>query len=120
MTKSILIIDDETIIVKALTRAFQKEGFSILSAQDGQEGLEKIFTHKPSLILLDVLMPKLNGLEVLETIRKRKIKTPVILMTAYGDSETEFASKNLGISAYLTKPFDHIENIIRLVKSTLL
>lgn len=119
MVKSILIIDDETIIVRALTRALEKEGFHILSAHDGEEGLAKILKDLPSLILLDILMPKLNGLEVLEKIRKENIQTPVILMTAYGDTQTETASKKLGISSYLTKPFENIEDVISLIKHIL-
>lgn len=114
--KSILIIDDETIIIRALTRALEKEGFSVLFSQDGEAGFEKITKENPSLILLDFLMPKLNGLEVLEKMQKTHIQIPVIFMTAYGDRETQKLSKKFGVSAYLTKPFGNIYDVIFLVK----
>ncbi|HBQ21701.1 MAG: hypothetical protein A2Z91_03010 [Deltaproteobacteria bacterium GWA2_38_16] len=111
----ILIIDDEHIITRALSRAFQREGFQVSTASDGEAGLKKILSEKPELILLDIIMPKMSGLEVLEHIRTQQITTPVVLMTAYGDTKTETTAKELGISAYLTKPFNNIEDIIALV-----
>ncbi len=117
--KTILIIDDERIITRALTRAFEREGFGVEVAQDGEEGLNKINESKASLILLDILMPKLTGLQVLEKMRKSNIQTPVILMTAYGDSQTEKTAKLYGISAYLKKPFNNIDDVVSLVKTTL-
>ena len=116
---SILIIDDEQIITRALSRAFQKENFLISTANDGEEGLQKILSENPALIILDVLMPKLTGLEVLEKIRKSNITTPVILMTAYGDQKTESKAKQLGVFAYLTKPFEDINDIVSLAKQSM-
>lgn len=116
MSPTILIIDDEQIITRALSRAFQKEGFQVLTASDGQEGLQKITEQNPSLILLDIIMPKLSGLELLEQIRQSQIMTPVILMTAYGDAKTAAKAKELGVSAYLTKPFKCIDDVISTAK----
>lgn len=119
MSPTILIIDDEQIITRALSRAFQKEGFQVLTASNGQEGLQKITEQNPTLILLDIIMPKLSGLELLEHIRTSQIKTPVILMTAYGDAKTEARAKELGICAYLTKPFTNIDDVISTAKKCL-
>ena len=119
MSPTILIIDDEQIITRALSRAFQKEGFQVIIACDGQEGLQKIKEQNPSLILLDIIMPKLSGLELLEHLRQSQITTPVILMTAYGDAKTAARAKELGISAYLTKPFSNIDDILSIVKKCL-
>ncbi len=119
MSPTILIIDDEQIIIRALSRAFQKEGFQVFTASDGQEGLQKIQSQNPSLILLDIIMPKLSGLELLEQIRHAHITTPVILMTAYSDAKTAAKAKELGVSAYLTKPFNNIDDVIALAKKTL-
>jgi DNA-binding response OmpR family regulator len=117
MSKKILIVDDERIIAKALTRAFEKEGFEVDTAADGQVGLDKILKTNPDLVILDILMPKMSGLEVLEKVRKKNIQTPVILMTAYGDANTQAKAKELKVAAYVTKPFENIEDIISLVKT---
>jgi len=117
MMKKLLIIDDESIITRALSRAFQKESLEISVAQDGVEGYESIKKGKPDLILLDIMMPKMTGIELLQKIRNERNQTPVILMTAYGDTETEKMAKDLGVSAYLKKPFENIEDVIALVKS---
>ncbi|MBI3018307.1 MAG: response regulator [Deltaproteobacteria bacterium] len=119
MSPTILIIDDEQIITRALSRAFLKEGFQVITASDGQDGLQKITEQNPALILLDILMPKLSGLELLEQIRQSRIMTPVILMTAYGDAKTAAKAKELGVSAYLTKPFNNIDDVISAVKKCL-
>lgn len=117
--QKILVIDDEPIIIKALSRAFEKENFQVLTAQDGQKGLQSIIHHHPDLILLDIMMPNLTGLEVLEKVKKRGITIPIILMTAYGDANTEKRAKELNVAAYITKPFNNIDDIISLVKQTL-
>ncbi len=119
MSSTILIIDDEQIITRALSRAFQKEGFQVITASDGQEGLQKIKEQNPSLIFLDIIMPKLSGLELLEHIRQSQILTPVILMTAYGDAKTAARAKELGVFAYLTKPFSNIDDVISTAKKCL-
>jgi len=119
MSSTILIIDDEQIITRALSRAFLKEGFQVITACDGQEGLQKIKEQNPALILLDIIMPKLSGLELLELIRQSQIMTPVILMTAYGDAQTEARAKELGVSAYLTKPFSNIDDVLSTAKKCL-
>lgn len=71
------------------------------------------------MVLLDILMPHLSGLDVLEKIRKSNNTVPVILMTAYGDTHMEQTAKRLNVTAYLKKPFNQIETVIDLVKRTL-
>lgn len=119
MTKRwvILIVDDEPIITRALSRAFSKDPFDVLIAHDGRKGLQTILQKNPDLILLDIMMPGFTGLEVLEKMRKSNVHIPVILMTAYGDANTEKKAKELGVAAYLTKPFNNIDDITSLIKS---
>jgi len=119
MKKKILIIDDETIITRALSRALEKQNYHIVTAHDGRKGFQAIIHEKPNLILLDIIMPGLTGIEVLEKMKKENIQIPTILMTAYGDTQTEKKAKELNVSAYLTKPFENIEDIVTLVRKKL-
>lgn len=117
--KKLLIIDDESIITRALSRALKNEPYEIQIAEDGKKGLELIRKTKPDLIILDMMMPEMTGLQVLEKMKEEKIETPVIFMTAYGDYSTEKQAKDLGVSAYLTKPFENIEDLLALIKDKL-
>jgi len=115
--KTILIVDDESIITHALSRALEKDPFKIMTAVDGKKGLQIILHHRPDLILLDNLMPRLTGIEVLKKMKEAGLNIPVILMTAYGDAATEKKAQTLGVSAYLTKPFQNIEDVLTLIRS---
>lgn len=119
--KKILIIDDESIITRALSRALKSEApktlYDIQIAENGKKGLELIRKIVPDLILLDMMMPEMTGLDVLEKMREERIEIPVIFMTAYGDFSTEKRAKELGVSAYLTKPFENIDDLLGVIKS---
>lgn len=115
--KKILIIDDESIITRALSRALKSEAYDIQIAENGRKGLELIRKIVPDLILLDMMMPEMTGLDVLEKMREERINIPVIFMTAYGDFSTEKRAKELGVSAYLTKPFENIDDLLGVIKS---
>jgi len=102
---SILIVDDD----QAIRFAFQKtfaQNKSVLSAVDGLEALEMITKEKPDLVFLDISMPKMNGLDVLETIKSREIAVPVIIITGEGNMKTAIQAMKLGAYDYLTKPLD--------------
>ena len=107
MAKKILVVDDEPIILKVVTFRLQKMGYDIVTAIDGLEAVEVTKKEKPDLIILDVVLPGMNGLEVCKTIKKDdKLKnTPIILLTASLENLEEKA-KECNADDYSLKPFD--------------
>lgn len=104
MKKNILIIEDETRIRFLLRDYFLKEGFNIIEAADGDEGINYFINGKIDLVILDIMMPKVDGITVLETIRKVS-SVPVILLTAKGQEEDKLFGYEMGADDYITKPF---------------
>lgn len=104
MKKTILIIEDEIRIRFLIRDYFLKEGFEILEAEDGEEGLNTFSSKKIDLVLLDIMMPKLNGFQVLEKIREVST-VPVILITAKSEEEDKLNGYDFGADDYITKPF---------------
>jgi DNA-binding response OmpR family regulator len=120
MTKKILLCDDEPDILTILKRYLEVDGYSVVTASDGQEALEKIFSDHFDLIILDVMMPKVNGWEVCKRI-KSKAETkniPVIILTAKSQDVDALMSYETGADEYATKPFDY--NIISAIIKRLL
>lgn len=107
--KSILIIDDDPLIRKTLTSHFSKEGFEVLLAEDGNEGLQKYEESFPDLVLLDIRLPDMDGLEALRKIKERKKNACIIIMTAYDDMKTTVEAVKSGAFEYLVKPLDYVE-----------
>ena len=105
----ILIIDDDEGLVHFLSRFFSKLGNDVTFSTDGPSALDMLSREQFDLILLDYKMPGLNGLDTLRQIRKSQVKTPVIIMTAYGTTETAIEAMKLGAYDYLLKPFDREE-----------
>jgi len=105
--KRILVVDDEPFILKSLTFVLKKEGFQVDAAANGLEALEKIRTQKPGIIFLDIMMPKMNGLEVCQWIRNQpEFKDIyVIILTAKGQETDRERGLNIGADEYMTKPF---------------
>jgi DNA-binding response OmpR family regulator len=103
----VLVCDDEPFILKALTFIVKKEGHTVLEAKNGEEALEAIRGHRPSLVFLDVMMPRKNGYEVLEEVRKDpSLKgTFIILLTAKGQDSDREKGLALGANEFMTKPF---------------
>jgi DNA-binding response OmpR family regulator len=104
MKKNILIIEDETRIRFLLRDYFLKESFNIIEASDGDEGLNCFISNKIDLVILDIMMPKVDGITVLEMIRKVST-VPVILLTAKGQEEDKLFGYEMGADDYITKPF---------------
>jgi len=104
MKKNILLIEDETRIRFLLRDYFLKEGFNIIEASDGDEGLNYFISTKVDLVILDIMMPKVDGITVLEMIRKAST-IPVILLTAKGQEEDKLFGYEMGADDYITKPF---------------
>lgn len=115
--KTILIVDDEPNIVMSLEYAFKKKDFNVFIARDGTEALEIADKEVPDVILLDIMMPQLDGYETLKTLRKQNKfdGTKVIFLSAKNKTADIEKGKNLGADGYLTKPFS-IKKIITNVE----
>lgn len=109
----ILIVDDEPIVRRALRRFFESKGHEVSEAEDGEEGLSSWKKVKPDLVILDVLMPKMSGPDVLRL--RPKDSTKVILISAYSGEYDVKKAKSLGADYYLPKPFQDIREIETLV-----
>ncbi len=118
MIPKILIIDDEEHMCWALERAMIQEGYRAISTQSGGHGLELLRAEAPSLAILDLKMPGMNGLEVLQRIRDIAPKMPVIMITAHGSVETAVNAMKMGATDYITKPFD-LDELKIVVKQAL-
>lgn len=104
MDATILIIEDDSLIHDALTFSFKNEGYNIISAYDGQEGLELCMTKKPDIVLLDINLPKMDGMDVCKNIRKES-NIPIIMLTAREDEVDKVLGLELGADDYMTKPY---------------
>jgi DNA-binding response OmpR family regulator len=110
----ILIIEDETPMRTALTDVLEGEGYRALAAADGEIGLRKAVAEKPDLILLDVMMPKLDGFAMCAELRRLGHATPVLMLTAKGQIEDRVAGLDVGADDYLVKPFSTEELLARV------
>lgn len=117
MDRKILIVDDEKNIVDIIAFNLKKEGYTVIRAADGEEGLEKAFAENPDLILLDIMMPKLDGYEVCKKIREKK-NTPIIMLTARAEEVDKVLGLELGADDYVTKPFG-VRELMARVKANL-
>ena len=108
MAKRILIVDDEPLIVKGLKYSLESDGYETDSAADGEEAVNKFFAGQYDLILLDVMLPKIEGLEVCQRIRERS-NVPIIMLTAKGDDMDKILGLEYGADDYMTKPFNILE-----------
>jgi len=114
MKKRILMIEDEKNIVDILKFNLNKAGFDTLEAYDGAAGLELALRENPDLILLDLMLPKLNGFEVCEAIRKKNHAVPILMLTAKEDEDDKVKGLECGADDYITKPFSNREVIARI------
>jgi DNA-binding response OmpR family regulator len=114
MKKKILIIEDEEDLVKGLKLNLEDEGYQVIWASDGEMGLEHVYTAKPALIILDLMLPKKDGLEVCRELREKKIGTPIIMLTAKGEEIDKVVGLEIGADDYITKPFSIRELLARI------
>ncbi|CAG1771128.1 Transcriptional regulatory protein WalR [uncultured bacterium] len=112
----LLIIDDQPENVNLLSIILKREGFDTISAYDGKAGLELAFTHSPDLVLLDVMMPGITGLEVCQILTSdpRTMYTPVIMVTAKSSAEDTSAGLEAGAFDYIKKPYNRLEIVARI------
>jgi len=107
--KSVLVIDDDPLIRKTLSSYLSEKGFEALVAEDGEEGLQKYEERIPDLVILDIRLPDVDGLEVLGRIREKNPNASIIIMTAYDDMKTTIEAIKSGAFEYLVKPLDYVE-----------
>src|SRR5262245_55030809 len=113
---TILVVDDEPEICELVSYNLAREGYRVLSERDGESGLERIFKSPPDLLILDLLLPKLSGLEVLQAIRAepRVRALPVLILSARGAEMDKLVGFERGADDYLTKPFSPKELVARV------
>ena len=110
----LLIVDDETDLLAELKPLLERSGYDVVTAIDGEQALERVSETNPDLIILDVMMPRLDGREVLRRLRQQDDWTPVILLTQVGSSTERALSLQEGADDYLNKPYDPMELIARV------
>lgn len=115
----ILVVDDEEDVVRLLEFRLSKEGFDVISCNDGRTALDLADEQKPDLILLDIMMPFMDGMEVLRQVRSRRAtsRTPVIMFTAKTASVTIDEARQLWVSDYIVKPFDPEKLVLKAKKA---
>jgi DNA-binding response OmpR family regulator len=111
---SILVVDDEPMVREVLSRYLSKEGFDVWAAEDGEEALARYARAAPDLVLLDLMLPKIDGYEVFRRIREQGGRTPVIMLTAKGEETDRIVGLELGADDYVAKPFSPREVVARV------
>jgi len=110
----ILIIEDEPALLRGLEDLFRGRGCEVLAAADGQKGLDLALSGAPDLILLDIMLPEVNGFEVCRAVREGGLEMPILMLTAKGQEEDIVLGLNLGADDYITKPFKMRELVARV------
>jgi len=116
--EKVLIIEDEVTILKGLKDNLKDEGYQVSTAQDGKKGLEKAIAEDVDLVLLDVMLPGMNGFDVCKGIKLKKIALPVIMLTAKSKEDDKILGLGLGADDYITKPFG-INEVLARIKAVL-
>ena len=116
--KKILIADDKPEVLELIRVSLESEDYQIIDASDGKEALEKIRVEKPDLVLLDIVMPKMDGFEVLRNLKKASgtKEIPIILLTAKGQKIDQEKGQKLGAAGYIIKPFSPSELLRKIEK----
>lgn len=110
----ILVVEDEHKIASSIKKGLQQEGYAVDNAYDGSEGFDLASTEDYDLIILDLLLPKLNGIEICKNLRDKNIHTPILMLTAKGQTSDKVEGLNAGADDYLTKPFAFEELLARI------
>src|SRR4030042_2806103 len=111
--ETVLIVEDDATMLRGLKDNFEFKGYRALTAADGEEGLNTALNKKPDLIILDIMLPKINGYEVCRLIRQENLDMPIIMLTAKGEESDVILGLNLGADDYVTKPFSIKELLAR-------
>lgn len=119
MPKRILIIDDEPQLVESLAVRLKASGYAVFTAPDGVSGINKFKEQSPDLVILDIMMPGLSGLDTLKELKELNSGIPVIMLTAYGTPESAIEALHLGAYDHLSKPFN-TATLLEMIKKALL
>jgi DNA-binding response OmpR family regulator len=111
--ETVLIIEDDSTMLRGLKDNFEYKGYNVITAADGEEGLNTALNKKPDLIILDIMLPKINGYEICRLLRKENLDMPIIMLTAKGEESDVVLGLNLGADDYVTKPFSIKELLAR-------
>ncbi|RUL56414.1 MULTISPECIES: response regulator transcription factor [Lysinibacillus] len=114
MTKTVLVVEDEVSIATLLQYNLERVGYEVLLAHDGKVGLETALEHAPDLIILDLMLPTMDGMEVCKELRSQKSNIPIIMLTARDDEFDKVLGLELGADDYMTKPFSPREVVARV------
>lgn len=106
MKRKIMIVDDQKGVRRLLEELFKREGWEVYAAADGKEAIEKVGQFQPSILLIDMKMPNMNGLEASQKILEKHQELAIIMMTAYGEMEVVKRALESGVRKCITKPFD--------------
>jgi len=110
---SVLIIEDDPVLLRGLKDNFETQQYRVQLARDGREGLSAALAHPPDLLVLDIMLPKLNGYEICRALRAKQLDMPIIMLTAKGQEEDIIRGLELGADDYVTKPFSIRELLAR-------
>jgi len=116
--KKILLVEDDPVLLRGLKDNFETQGYVVRTARDGQKGLDALLHEPPDLLLLDLMLPKVNGYEICRTARARQLDMPIIMLTAKGQEDDIVRGLELGADDYVTKPFS-IRELLARVKAFL-
>jgi two-component system, OmpR family, alkaline phosphatase synthesis response regulator PhoP len=114
MKNKILVVDDEQSIVTLLQYNLEQAGYEVITAMDGEEGKQMAETQSPDIIVLDLMLPKMDGMEVCKQLRQKSIMTPILMLTAKDDELDKILGLELGADDYMVKPFSPREVIARV------
>ena len=119
--KKILVVEDEATLQKALNDVLSGEGFDVVSALDGEKGLQMAKDEKPDIVLLDIILPKMDGFEVLTRLKSmdETKEVPVIILTNLSDLDNIQKALDLGATTYLVKADFHLDDVLKKIKTTL-
>jgi two-component system, OmpR family, alkaline phosphatase synthesis response regulator PhoP len=112
--ETILVVEDDPSIQRGIELNLQVEGYSVITASDGEDGLKKALEHKPDILLLDVMLPKMSGFDICRQVRKQGLTMPIILLTAKTQEIDKIMGLELGADDYVTKPFSVAEVVARV------
>ncbi|MGD2095121.1 MAG: response regulator transcription factor [Phycisphaerales bacterium] len=111
--ETVLIVEDNSTMLRGLKDNFEMKGYRVKTARDGEQGLKAAIKEKPDLIILDIMLPKINGYDVCDQIRKKNLDMPIIMLTAKDQEADVILGLNLGADDYVTKPFSIKELLAR-------
>ncbi|MFD2446307.1 response regulator transcription factor [Bacillus sp. CGMCC 1.16607] len=114
MKKKVLVVDDEQSIITLMQYNLEQNGYEVITAMDGEKGRDLAISENPDMIVLDLMLPKLDGIEVCKQLRQQKILTPILMLTAKDDEFDKVLGLELGADDYMTKPFSPREVIARV------